>query len=87
MLAIPLMKALGAIHLLEKVIVEVNLKSDQKAYFELQLGLTLHRLKNASKKRLIKYRNHISMSPDSLIYCFCINLEWKHCGSNRDSRP
>ena len=65
-----LMKFLGMIHLLQKVLVEVDLKSNHKVYFELLPGLRLYRLKGADKNNTNKHKNHISMSIESLSYCF-----------------
>ena len=65
-----LMKSLGILHLLKKVLVEVNLNSSQKVYFELLPGLRLCRLRHASRETISQHQNHISMSIDSLAYCF-----------------
>ena len=70
MMTTPLMHALGAIHALERVLVEVNLTSNQKTYYELRPGLRLCRLRDTRQRNIAKYRSHIAMSIDSLTYCF-----------------
>lgn len=67
-MASKLLKALGAISVLEEVLVEARLETGRIEYLELLPGLRIKHLKESDNR--LKYRNHISMSMDSLAYCF-----------------
>lgn len=65
-----IMKILGAIRILEKILVEIQLESGQKEYYELSPGLIIKKLEKENKELSNKYENEIAMKIDSLAYCF-----------------